>query len=468
MKALTVLGMDFGASNARCIAGNFNGDTVVLNEIHRFPNNPVMLNNSIYWDIMYLYREMEISIAKAIMSLAVSSIGIDTWAQDFGILDYQGNLIGNPHCYRDTRTDGLVEKVSDILPAIRIYRETGMAPSHICSLFQLLSMKDREKVLLDMGSKLLFIPGLFSYFLSGEMCCDSTMASMSLLYSPFKKDWISEYLKLLDLPEILPSIVEPGKITGKLTKTVGDRTGAGRIPLITIAGHDTASAVLAVPSANMETAVYISCGTWSIVGKSVRNPIINDCAYEKGFANEIGYDNEVMFVKNVTGLWILQECIKEWKQEGFEICFDNLVNWGLNNNFESFIDVEDQQFTQPGQMNRKIIEFCKKTGQVIPKSKEEIYSCIMRSLALKYSEVINDIRSLTSEKVDKIHVIGGGARDRLLCTMISMETGLEVIAGPYEASAFGNIIAQLIALGEVKDVKEAKDLIVKSFQTPIY
>lgn len=469
MATINVLGMDYGASNGRGMIGRFDGDRLSIEEIHRFPNSPVTVLSSFYWDILSLFSELKKSIIKAkSQSIPVSTIGIDTWGIDFGITDAQGNLLGNPHHYRDNRTNDILKEAYEVFPEYEIFSKSGMHPLHICTLFQLLSMKKYESDILEKSKTMLFTPNLLNYFLTGNVNCESTMASSSLLYSPFTNNWIGEFLNRYELPEILPAVNKPGYIIGNILESVREETGAGNIKVVSVAQHDTASAIAAVPAENKQEVVYISCGTWSVVGTAIGRPIVNEAVLKNRFNNEIGYDNEIMFVKNITGLWVLQECVREWEIEGYKIDYSYMNEYAEKSGFASSIDVDDESFALPGNMSRKVVEYCKRTGQKPPENREEIYKSIILGLALKYREVIGQTEVLTGKKFDRIHIIGGGSRNKLLCRLTAKETGMEVVAGPYEATVIGNIMAQLIALGEIKDMAEGIQVIKNSFALEEY
>jgi rhamnulokinase len=469
MKTLNVLGMDYGASNGRGIVGRFDGNRLSIEEIHRFPNHAIRVFSNIYWDILSLFNEMKKTLIKIrAESIPISSIGIDSWGIDFGILDGQGNLMGNPHCYRDPRTTDILQEAFRIYDEYTLFSRTGMYPTNIGTLFQLLAMKASEASILEKGRTLLFIPNLLSYFLTGNIGCESTMASTSLLYSPFTGEWLKDLLAGYGLPEILPPIVAPGSTIGTLLQDIAMETGVGKVPVISVAQHDTASAIASVPALDKEKVVYISCGTWSVVGTGIKKPLVNEKALQSRFNNEMGFGNEIMFVKNITGLWILQECVREWMEEGYVVHYDSLNAEAEKCRFDSWIDVDSSDFTQPGNMSRKIREFCRKTGQREPQGRVEMYKCILLSLAHKYRETIDELKELTGNDFERIHMVGGGSRNGLLCRMTSRLTGKEVAAGPYEATVIGNLIAQLISLGEVKDTVEGIEIIRDSFPLVYY
>jgi rhamnulokinase len=464
MKTLNVLAMDYGASNGRGIIGKFDGSTLTIEEIHRFPNRAVSYSKGIYWDVLALFYELKNVLMKAkASSIPLSSIGIDTWGIDFGVLDAQGNLFGNPHSYRDCRTNEVIDEVFKAIPEYEIFSKTGMIPGAISSLFHIVSMKYKEKAFLEKGDTFLFMPNLLSYFLTGYRSCDSTQPSTSLLYSPVTKNWIREFPERLGIPNLFPRINDTGSIIGKVSDGIAQEIGIEKIPVVSVAGHDTASAIAAIPAENKSEIAYISCGTWSIVGTSLKQPLINRDVMEKNFCNEIGYDNEIMFVENITGFWILQECEREWAVEGYKTDYPYMMEYAARCSFNSSIDVDSAEFAQPGHMSSKVVEYCKRTGQRAPQNREEIFKCIVIGLAKKYKQTIEKLSGLVNKKFKKIHIIGGGSRNSYLCRLTAQLTGIEVVAGPCEATAIGNIVVQLIASGEVRNMKEAVQIIKTSF-----
>ncbi|MDO8685769.1 MAG: rhamnulokinase family protein [Clostridiales bacterium] len=464
MRTVNVLGMDYGASTGRGMVGKFNGNKLMIEEIHRFQNNPVTVLSNMYWDVLGLFNELKNSIIKTkIQSISVSSVGIDTWAMDFGILDEQGNLLGNPHTYRDKRTNDILVQANKIFDEYEVFLKTGIYPLHICTLYQLIAMKSFEQAFLEKGRTLLFMPNLLNYFLTGETSSESTLASTSLLYSPFNGDWVYEFLDNYQLPDILPAVKKPGGIIGNVSNVLMQETGIGKIPVISVAQHDTASAIAAVPAKDKQKIAYISCGTWSVVGTAIEKPLVNRDVIMNRFNNEIGYDDEIMFVKNITGLWVLQECVREWAIEGYKIDYRHMDECAGKSSFGSYIDIEDEVFASPGNMNKKVVEYCRKTSQTLPETKEEVYQCIVLSLAMKYRDIIYQTEKLTGKRYKKIHMVGGGSRNKALCRLTAAMTGMEVIAGPFEATVIGNILAQLISLGEIRDMVQAVEIIEKSF-----
>lgn len=464
MDTKNILAVDYGASNGRGIIGKFDGERLALDEAYRFNNNPVRVLSHFYWDILSLFSELKSTIRAVYTKYGhIDSLGIDAWGVDYGLIDKNGNLLGNPHHYRDNRTAGIEELIADNLSKYDLFLRTGMYPSQICTLFQLIAARATESAILNISQKLLFIPGLIDYFLTGIMACDSTSAATSLLYNSINSRWADELLDIFNIPHILPEIVKPGTVLSNMPAFVSDELGINRVPVISVAQHDTASAISAVPANDKRDVLYISCGTWSVVGTSIDRSIVDEQAFRNGFNNEIGYGNEIMFVQNLTGLWVLQECIREWAYNGYKMDYDVMNDYALNSLFDSIIDLDCESFVQPGNMCDKIIRYCKDSGQKIPRNKGDIYKCIVLSLSAKYRDCICNIQKLTGRQYAKIHIVGGGARNKLLCQLTANMTGKNVLAGPYEATAIGNIMIQLMAIGEIKDMHDGRQIISNSF-----
>lgn len=464
MAQLNVLAMDYGAGSGRAIMCRYDGRKLRLEELHRFPNSAVACGKGLYWDVLYLFNELKKSLKIASSKgIIPDSIGIDTWGVDYGVLDAQGNLLGNPHCYRDQRTNHILSEVNNIVSGKEIFDKTGMTMSPIFSIFQIYAMKQSEKAMYENADTFLSMPNLLSYFLTGCKSSDSTQASTTLLYNPLTRNWDNEFAKRLGIKNCFPSIQPTGTVIGTLTEEVQKETGLGPVPVICVAGHDTASAIAAVPVTDKEEVVFLSCGTWSVLGTTLPEPLTGRDVYTSGFVNEMGYGDEIMFVKNINGLWILQECEREWVVEGYKINYHHMESSAAASSFKSYIDADYPDFVNPGNMCAKITQYCRKTGQEVPGSREEIYKCINDGLAVKYRDAIEQLSGITGKKYRKLNIVGGGARDSYLCGLTAQLTSMEIEAGPYEATAAGNAIAQLIGLGEIKDMKEAVCLIRESF-----
>lgn len=468
---LDLLAFDFGASSGKAILGGFDGSKLVLQDSWKFPNEPVSIANSLHWDILRLYHEMKQRIMKyaAAGHKSIASIGIDTWGVDFGLLDAEGRLLGNPYHYRDARTDGMIAKATGIVPAKEMYETTGIQFKQFNTIYQLMAMRQGQEYMLDQAATLLFTPDLLRYFLTGEKNCEFTIASTSQMLDARKGGWAEDMLKKLGLPvHMLAGIINPGTMAGKLTDSVAGELGTGNIPVVAIAEHDTASAVVSVPSAGGKYA-FLSSGTWSIMGLEESAPVINDTTFSLDYSNEGGFNRTARLLTNIMGLWIYQECKRHWDNSGEVTSFDDLEAGAAGAEpFFAFIDTNDDSFYHQGDMPEKVREFCRRSGQKVPDSKAQIVRCIMESLALKYRQAFDGLEKIAGYSIPVLHVVGGGCRNTMLSQFTANALARPVIAGPVEATATGNLIAQLIALGEVKNLAEGRGIIRNSFTVTEY
>lgn len=468
---VNLMAFDYGASSGRAMLGKFDGNRLDLSEMHRFANEPVIVGNSLYWDILRLYHEMKQGILKCAASgyKDIASIGIDTWGVDFGLLDASGRLLGNPFHYRDINTEGMIEKAFTMIPGREIYEKTGIAFQVFNSLYQLLSMKVNNSPLLEKSETLLFTPDLLRYFLTGEKSSEYTIASTSQMLDARTGSWAADLLDRLGIPKkILAEIISAGTMAGKLTAVVAGELGVGRVPVVAVAEHDTGSAVVSVPATEGKYA-YLSSGTWSLLGVESAVPVINDSTFHLNYTNEGGFNKTIRLLKNIMGLWIYQECKRTWDKSGVAVNFDELEESAVRAEaFMSFIDPDDSSFYRPGNMPEKIQEYCRKTGQKIPESKPHIVRCIMESLALKYRMAIEGLEKIVGYSLPVLHIVGGGCKNIMLSRFTANAISRPVIAGPVEATAVGNLMVQLLALGEVKSLSEGRMLIRNSFPTVEY
>jgi len=468
---LKLLAMDYGASSGRAILGSFDGDSLELKEIHRFPNDPVYINGTLYWDILRLFHEMKEGIHKCVINgdADIAGIGIDTWGVDFGLLDSKGDLLGNPVHYRDKRTEGILEKICGIVPRREIYEQTGIQFINFNTLYQLMALRISNSPLLEIASTMLFTPDLMNYFLTGEKTTEFTIASTSQMYNPRAGAWAKPLLDKLGLPtHMLTDVINPGTVLGKVKKGISDELNIQNIPVIAVAEHDTGSAVVSVPAVDSHYA-YLSSGTWSLLGIESPMPIINDDTYNLNYTNEGGFNRTTRLLKNIMGLWIYQECKRTWDKTEKVLSFDELEQAASESEpFVSFIDPDDNLFYHPGNMPERIREYCKSTGQKVPESKGAIVRCVMESLALKYRMIVEGLEKIAGHSIPVIHIVGGGSRNIMLCQFTANATSKPVISGPVEATATGNLLCQLMALGEVADIREARMLVKKSFPTREY
>jgi len=446
---INCLSIDLGAESGRVTGVGYDGRRLHLNELHRFSTTPVKNDGTFYSDILKIWSEIQTGIEKG-KQFNPDSIGIDGWGVDFALLDSQDNLLSNPVHYRDSRTDRMMEKTFSIVSKREIFKQTGIQFMPINTLYQIMSLIDSKSPHLFNANTFLTIPDLLNFWLTGTKVCEFTNSTTTQMYNPLIGDWAKSLLKELNFPtQIFPEIVQPGIKLGEYQD----------IPVFTVASHDTGSAVAAVP-AQSENFAYISSGTWSLVGLEVKEPVINDFALEANVTNEGGVYGTFRLLKNVMGLWILQECRRSWKLEGKDYSYSELTNLAYNAKpLRSFISPNGSIFLHSGNHPELIKDFCKKTSQPVPETEGEIVRCVLESLALTYKNVLDELLKISGKKADVIYVIGGGSKNELLNQMTANATGVPVIAGPSEATVIGNAIVQLITLGELKDIKEARQLI---------
>ncbi len=468
---IKMLAIDLGASNGRAILGILKDGELTLQEVHRFSNEPVMVNGNLYWDILRLFHEIKQGIMNCVRQghQDISSIAVDTWGVDFGLLDNQGNLIGNPYHYRDKRTNGMMEKLQELISKKELYKITGIEFMWFNTILQLYSMKRDNSSLLGEAKTLLLTPDLLNYFLSGAKAAEYSIASTTQLLDAHSKIWSDKIINQLNLPrEIFTDIIAPGTIIGELTEELSLELGIQRIKVIAVAGHDTQSAISAIPTMDEDFA-YISCGTWSLMGFESNQPIINEKSMNLSVTNEGGVGGKITVLKNIMGLWLIQECKRHWDKEGECCTFAELDDEAIHAEpFKSFVDPDDVSLIAPGDMPERIREYCRKTGQPVPETKGEVSRCITQSLALKYRMTLEKLENLLGRQLPVIHMVGGGIKDRLLCRFTAEATGRSVVAGPIEASSIGNILVQAMALGKVKDLKQIRSIVKASFPIVTY
>ena len=463
------LAADFGGGSGRVIAGWLENGQLKMEEVHRFGNRQVRLGDHVFWDFPALFEDMKAGLKKAASKgYNVSSIGVDTWGVDFGLIDRDGQLIGNPVCYRDARTAGMVEEMFKTLDPTEHYATTGIQVMEINTLSQLLSIKGTAQ--LESAKHLLFMPDLFSYFLTGKATNEYCIASTSELLDAKKRDWSWETIKALGLPEhIFGEIVMPGTIRGKLREDIGQETGLGEIDVVAVGSHDTASAVAAVPAVEGDgTMAFLSSGTWSLLGVELREPILSEEARKAEFTNEGGVGGRIRFLQNITGLWILQRLMAEWKERGEEQTYSQLLPEAEKACIDSIIPVADAAFMNPASMEKAICDYCKNSDQQVPATKGELTRCLLQSLAHKYLDAINGVNDLLPEPIKRLHIIGGGSQNELLNQLTANALGLPVWAGPVEATAMGNILVQAMAAGEIADLDALRDIVRRSVTPKVF
>lgn len=464
-----VLAFDFGASSGRAMLGTYENGILSMREIHRFSNDTVLVRGTMHWDILRLWYEIKTAFYKLrAMGEHIDAVGIDTWGVDFGLLDRDGSLLANPVHYRDERTVGMPEEAFGRVSCHEIYTRTGIQTMRINTLYQLYYLATRRKELLDVADTLLFIPDLFAYFLTGVKRAEMTIASTSNFLDPHEKTFDRDLLTKLGIPtRHLPEIIMPGEVYGTLTPDLAEEFGCGEIPVIAVCTHDTGSAVVAAPAEG--DFVYISCGTWSLFGTELDAPLINEASEEIQYTNEGGYGGTVRFLKNIMGLWLIQESRRQWMREGAEVSYADLEREALESPaFVSFIDVDAPEFETPGDLPNRVREFCRVTGQPVPETRGEIMRCIYQSLAMKYRINYETLCRLAGREYGQINMLGGGIKDTLLCRMTADATGATVLAGPTEATVMGNIAVQMIALGELEDLAHARRVISESIAPKRY
>ncbi len=463
-----MLAIDLGASSGRGIIGAYNGSTITLDEIHRFPNDPVHAAGGFWWDTLRLLHEIKTAILNATHSGGIETIGIDTWGVDYGYLDKTGALLSNPYHYRDARTDNITEHVFKKLPWEELYGVTGIQSMNFNTVYQLAAdLRDRPWVM-ENADKLLFTPDLLGYFLTGEKRSEYTIASTGAVLDAKTRDFAFPMLEKLGIRrDLFCPITEPGAMLGGLLPGVKEETGSDA-RVINIASHDTASAVLSVP-ADGEDFLYISSGTWSLMGIESKVPVISDASRAYGFTNEGGAFGTYRILKNIMGLWLEQESRRQWKREGITVSFDELSAMAMASKpLQSIINPDDELFSPAGDMPGRIREYCRKTGQHVPENMGEIVRCIFESLSLRYRWTAEKLESLTGRKYPVINIVGGGTKEEMLSQFAADASGRVVCAGPVEATALGNISMQLIAAGELSGVEEARRVIRSSFEIKTY
>lgn len=456
----TYIAIDFGGGSGRVIAATLNGYKLKQEEVYRFPNRMVQLGKHLYWDFPALFAEMMIGLQKvAEGGYNVQSIGIDTWGVDFGLIDKQGNLLGNPISYRDNRTCGLPEELfpnEEMLSAH--YAETGTQVMNINTLYQLYSMKKSEDAILNYADKLLFMPDLFSYYLTGCANNEYSIASTSELINADTKQWNLPLIRRLGLPEhLFGEIVMPGTTRGFIKPEIAEATGLPTsTKVIAVASHDTASAIFAVPKTSEQEGyrAYLSSGTWSLLGVTTNKPILSEEARKAGFTNEGGIDGKICFLQNITGLWIMQQLMQQWTKRGEGTDYDTLTREAESASISSLIDVDDALFAQPDDMEKAIGNYCKSHNQAVPATRGEYARCVLQSLALRYKKGIDGLNNLLDKPIRSLQIIGGGSKNQLLNKLTREAIGIPVQTGPAEATAIGNILVQVLADGKIKEKNE--------------
>jgi rhamnulokinase len=460
--------IDLGASSGRAILGRLESNQVHTEELYRFANGMLPVEKHLHWDIFRLLEEVKTGLAICAQKTQIASFAIDTWGVDFGLLDQDGKILGMPFAYRDAQTQGAMDEFFKLIPKKRVYELTGIQFLPFNSLFQLFAMKRDRSSVLEQAHDLLFIPDLFHYFLTGEKKTEFTFATTSQLYNPKKRDWEDELFAAVGVSKsLMKEIIQPGSFIGKLDKMIAQRLDWGNVPVVAVASHDTGSAVASVPAKGQDWA-FISSGTWSVMGIETKNPIINDTALRLNFTNEGGVEGSFRFLKNITGLWLEQKCREAWETE-VKFAYEQLMGMAQDSkSFRFFIDPDWEGFLNPADMPKAIQHYCTLTNQELPDSPAAFVRGIYESLALKYRVVLDEIRHIIPTPIQKIHIIGGGARNRILCQFTANATGLPIFAGPAEATSIGNIMMQAIAHGYIQSLDQMRQVIRNSFDVVVY
>ena len=461
--------IDLGAESGRVMSGAFDGRSLRLEEAYRFSNVPVRVLDSLHWDPLRLFAEIKhgLGLCAGAPGRPLAGVGIDAWGVDFALLGRDDELLGNPFHYRDRRTMGMMEKAFQRVPQEEIFERTGIQFMPINSLYMLLSLAGSPA--LEAAATFLMIPDLFNFWLSGRKACEFTDATTTQLYDQRAGDWARPLIEKLVLPShIFLPVTQPGTVLGPILPAVAEEIGLTSVPVIAPACHDSGSAVVAVP-ARVKDYAYISSGTWSLIGVEVNAPIITPQSLTFNFTNEGGVSGTVRFLKNVMGLWIVQECRRVWAQAGEEFTYAELAGMAEKATpFVSLVDPDDEAFLRPGDMPARLREFCARTGQPVPEAKSALLRCVFESLALKYRVVVERIEALLGHRVEVVHIVGGGSQNRLLCQLTADATGRPVVAGPVEATAIGNALVQAMALGYLRSLAEAREVVQNSFELTTY
>jgi rhamnulokinase len=466
----TMAAVDIGAQSGRVVVGRLDGERLTIEEVHRFPNVPVHADGRLHWDILQLYEQVLEGISAAARAAGqIDSVGIDTWGVDFGLLDSDGMLLGNPVHHRDRRTDGVMDRVFATVPARHLYERTGIQLLPFNTIFQLAAVAAAGGSALEAADRILLVPDLLHFWLSGVAVCERTNASTTQCLDPRTGTWATDLLERLGIPATpFRELVEPATVLGRLRNEVAERTGLGDTRVAVPGTHDTASAVAAVPFRD-PGAAYISAGSWSLVGVELAEPLITDASFAANLTNEGGVGGTTRLLKNVDGLWLLHECRNAWAAEGRTWTFQELTAAAeAAPPLQSFIEPNDPRFLAPGDLPARIQAFCAESGQPDPAGAGEITRCILESLALKHAQTVRVLAEVTGSRPPEIHVVGGGALNVPLCRWTADAAGLRVLAGPVEATAVGNLVTQAIALGELGSLEEAREVVRASFEPDVW
>ena len=464
--------VDLGASSGRLMAGLWNGSRFSLKEVHRFRNGPIRVGEDFYWDVLYLWGEIiaGLAIRSKEYGGTLAGIGVDAWGVDYALLDSRDRMLRNPHSYRDKRTDGLLERVGRIWSRQQLFQRTGVQPMQINTLYQLYSESFQHPDSLEQAESLLMIPDLFLFFLSGEKVSEYTEATTTQMYSLPSRSWAEDLLASLQIPSrLLRAVVNPGTIHQPVRSYLLEEFGiTPPVPTVSVAAHDTASAVAAIPDLDEHTA-FLSSGTWSLLGVKNAEPILSDEAFRLGFSNEGAADGSVLLLQNLNGLWILQECLRSWAGSGRQMHWNDVHEAASRARpFQAWIDVKAKDFQTPSDMPAVIVAYCQTTHQPVPQSVGEFARCVFESLSFTFRSVLDALQVITGKELRVLRVVGGGSRNHFFCQMIADATGRVVLAGPAEATALGNVLLQAIATGHLSSLAEAQDAIRNSSESEVF
>ncbi len=451
------IAVDLGASSGRTMVGTLEGGKLSLKEMNRFWNGPTDIRGTLHWDFVHLLRNIKegIALAKKEFGDGLVSLGIDTWGVDFGLFDADGKLLRNAVNYRDSRTAGMFEKVFEKVPKEEVFAQTGIQFMELNTLYQLMSLSLEDSFQYRNAKTLLFSPDLLGYWLTGNMVTERSIASTSQFYNPVTENWAYGLLEKLGIrTDLFAELVDSGTV-------IGDADG---LPVVAVGGHDTASAFAAVPVADQEQSAFLSSGTWSLLGAELQEPVINDKALKANFTNEVGVCGTVRFLKNLSGLWMIQELRRGWNQQDYDYSWAAMEHMALDaRQFEFFIDPSHEEFLAPGDMAGRIQDYCERTGQGRPETHSQILRVAYEGLALLYAESYESLEEILGHTFEVLRIVGGGSKDALLSQLAANATGRKVITGPVEATAIGNLIVQMLAMGDIQSLKEGREIISNSF-----
>lgn len=473
MSTRNYMAFDFGAESGRAIVGSIDGNRITLKEAHRFSNPSGRMNGSLQWNLLGQWEQIKTGLKKAfeLAGGSVDAIGVDTWGVDFGLLGHDGQILGNPVCYRDARTDGMLDVAFSLAGKRAIFDATGIQFMQLNTLYQVLALAQQKSSQLAAAKSMLFMPDLFNYLLTGVARAEFSIATTSQMYDPRARNWATDLLKKLGIPtHLLPPIVPSGTVLGELRDEVMRECGVPSIDVVAPCGHDTGSAVVAVPAQpGADDWCYLSSGTWSLMGVELAEPLINDKSYSYNYTNEGGIGGSIRFLKNIAGLWLVQECRREFEKQGRSYDYATLTKMAADSKpTAALFDVNAPEFASPGEMPQKIEANLKKSGQPPIEGDGAIVRACLDSLAMEYRKTLDGLEDILGRTLRVIHIVGGGTQNELLNQLTANATGKTVTAGPVEATALGNILVQAIAKGAVKDLAHARQIVRESFPVKTY